>query len=291
MALFNFVVNLLGVVLWSNWVSSAFDPLAKTTAATLAGTLKPAAPRGRRRWQYLGALGVLLLARAWLCLQISQFADWTPGIRLGLIVLSFRGDFKTHMLVFSLLSFAVVLAGFYLWLLLLSLRKAPVTGENPLRKLVRLHLQWLDRPPVAVKLAFPFLLGAVAWLALHPLLSAMDIVPPISSTRQLAAQAAVIGAGTYLSWKYLVAGLLLLQVIQSYVHLGGHPFWRFVDDTARTLLWPLRWLPLQVGRVDLLPPLAAVAVLTFCLLLDHPPAAARSWLGPLESRLYERLPF
>jgi uncharacterized protein YggT (Ycf19 family) len=37
--------------------------------------------------------------------------------------------------------------------------------------------------------------------------------------------------------------------------------WNFINATARTLLRPLRWLPLQAGKIDFAPVLAIVVVL------------------------------
>ena len=51
-------------------------------------------------------------------------------------------------------------------------------------------------------------------------------------------------------WKYFIVGILLLHLLNSYVYFGNHPFWNFVNATARNLLYPLRWLPLRVGKVD-----------------------------------------
>ena len=63
-----------------------------------------------------------------------------------------------------------------------------------------------------------------------------------------------------LSWSHLLAGILLLHLINSYVHLGEHPVWAFIHSLARTFLSPFRRLPLQVGKVDLTPVIALAAV-------------------------------
>jgi hypothetical protein len=64
MPLIDFILNLAGLLLWLNWRSSRFDPLAHTSAATLAGTLKRAEPRRFQGWPFLGGLVGLLLLRA-----------------------------------------------------------------------------------------------------------------------------------------------------------------------------------------------------------------------------------
>ena len=63
----------------------------------------------------------------------------------------------------------------------------------------------------------------------------------------------VVGLGSYLSWKYLIGGLLALHLVSSYVYLGNQPFWHFVAPTGRNLLRPLRRVPLRLGKVDFAP--------------------------------------
>jgi len=62
----------------------------------------------------------------------------------------------------------------------------------------------------------------------------------------------VLGAGSFLAWKYFVVGLLLAYTLNVTFT------WKFaglelVDATGRNLLWPLRWLPLGIGKADFAP--------------------------------------
>jgi uncharacterized protein YggT (Ycf19 family) len=66
-------------------------------------------------------------------------------------------------------------------------------------------------------------------------------------------QSLLIGMGSYLAWKYVVSGLLVLHLLNSYIYFGKHPFWNYVNATARTLLQPLERVPLRAGRVDFAP--------------------------------------
>jgi uncharacterized protein YggT (Ycf19 family) len=50
-----------------------------------------------------------------------------------------------------------------------------------------------------------------------------------------------------------LAGVLLIYLVNTYVHLGAHPLWGFNHSIGTTVLTPLRRLPLQVGRLDLAP--------------------------------------
>src|ERR1700728_2744563 len=110
MRLIDFILNLAGLLLWLNWLSIQFDPLAKTTPASLVGTLRKADPSGPRRWQSLAGLGALVLARAVIYSQISASVHWNPRLDLGIISLSFRNDNFWHLLLFSMLGFVCALA-------------------------------------------------------------------------------------------------------------------------------------------------------------------------------------
>ena len=180
MGLINFILNLAGLLLWLNWRSIRFDPLVKTSPATLAGTLRRAEPRRLKRWHLLAALGALLLLRALLYWQIGSAVDWTPNFHLGGIdiAIPFRSDSWWRMVLFSGLSFAVTLGVCYLWLLLLSLVNGPRDGADPLQKLVRLHLGRVDRWPWPVKLLLPLLVSLLGWYLLSLLLSRLGIIPP-----------------------------------------------------------------------------------------------------------------
>jgi uncharacterized protein YggT (Ycf19 family) len=271
MGWFNLLVDLAALTLWLNWHQLRADPLAKTTPATLVGTLKRAETAGPKRWKFPAALAALLAARAWLYLELSGVMNLTPKLRLGFVSIPFRADLPAHMLVFSVLSFGSVLAVFYLWMLLLSTVNRETAEANPVHKLVQLQVKWLERWPDSLKLLCPFLLGCMAWLALHPLLRRLAVVPENKSTAQLFAQAAVTGVSTYLAWRYLVLGVLLFQLVNTHLYLGDLPVWKYLDATARNLLSPLRWLPLRAGRMDFLPLLVMVLVILLAHFVEHPP--------------------
>jgi len=258
MSLIDLILNLACLLLWLNWLALIFDPISRASAATLIGTLRKADPRGSRRWKFAAGLLAILIVRA----LIYWALEWVPTLQLGALSISFpvREDYCARMLLYSVLSFGLTLAVFYFGLLLLSAANSRVPDTEPLQKLVRLHLGWLDHLPRVVKLLFPFFISGILWLALHPLLAWLAIVPRTSGASQLFGQAALIGLLSYLGWKYLIVAILLLHLITSYVYFGNHPLWNFVNITAQHLLAPLRWLPLRLGRVDFSPVLGIALV-------------------------------
>jgi len=251
MALIDFILNLAGLLLWLNWRSVRFDPLGKRTPATLIGTLRRAGPRRWRRWHLLAALGGLLLLRALFYWQIGSAAHWTGALNLSVITLSFRSDFFARMLWFSVFSFGLTLGVFYLWLLLLSILAGP--EPSSFHRLVRMQLGRIDGWSRGVKFLLPLMVMAMFWWLATWLLAWLQIIPqPVSAAHRIEA-ALIVGLNSYLIWKYVIGVLLALHLLNSYIYFGKHPFWSYVNAEARTLLSPLRSVPLQAGKADFAP--------------------------------------
>lgn len=259
MSLIDVILNLAGMLLWLSWRSIRVTPVAMAPAMSLLSTLKRAETAKSSRWTPLIGLLVLLAARAVLYWHIGSAVHWMATLQLGAITLLFRSDYLGRMLLFSALSFGQVLTVFYLWLFLLSALNKKGQESNPILKLIRLHLGWLDRMPTAGKFLAPLCGGALIWFFLNPLLAQAGILPPSQSSVQLWQQALVLGASAYLAWKYAIIALLLLHLLNSYVYLGNYSFWTFINTTARRVLGVLDWLPLRLGKVDFAP-LIVVAV-------------------------------
>jgi uncharacterized protein YggT (Ycf19 family) len=271
----DFILNLAGLLLWLNWRSIRFDPLGRRTPATLMGTLRPATPQKNRRWHLLVFIAGLLLLRAVIYWWIGSEARWTGRLDLGVVVLSCRSDWFVRILVFSFFSFGLTLGIFYAWLLLLSL----LAGPEPFHRLVKIPLGRVDGWPRWAKIILPFAVTAVLWWFAGWLLGRIQILPPAAAAWRFQ-QALVIGADSYLTWKYPLGAILLLHLLNSYVYFGKHPFWKYVNATAQTILRPLEKIPLRAGKVDFAPVLA-LAILFFAAEL------AGRGLG----LLYARLPF
>ncbi len=261
MALIDFLLNLVGLVLWFSWCSSRLDPLRKSSPASLAGTLRRAEPRRFEAWHFLVALAALLVLRALVYWQVGPAVDWTAKLDLVMVALAFRSDLFPSALLYSLLSFGRALLIFYFWLLVLGLLNRRVVEPGPVHRAVRLHLGRLGRWPWPVQLVLPLLLAAVLWIVLQPLLVASGITSRASSPAHLIEQGVLVGGALYLSLKYLFPAFLFLHLTASYVYLGSSPIWPFIATTSRSLLAPLRWLPLRFARLDLAPLLGVILIL------------------------------
>jgi uncharacterized protein YggT (Ycf19 family) len=264
MGLIDFILDLAGVLVWLSWRSIRFDPLVKTTPATLVGTLRRAEPRRMKGWPYLVGLATLLVVRALLYRQIGPEAEWTPKLNLFFVVLPFRSDRFFPVMLFSLLSFARILVVGYFWLLALAIINRKNTAPDPIQKVVRLHLGPVARWPLIPQVLLPWLLITGLWMALHPLLVQSEITCRMQSSARLAEQGVLIASALWLSLQYLLPVFLLLHLVVSYVYLGSNTLFEFIGATARNLLAPLRWLPLHIARFDF-SPLVGV-VLIFALL-------------------------
>ncbi len=280
MGLVDLILNGAALLLWLHWRALGFVRSTPAARVSLLSTLKKAESAGRGRWIYLTGLLALLILRSFFYSQIGAAVNWMPSLNLVAIHLSFRSDYLSRMFLFSGLSFGLMLAGFYAWLLLLSVANRKAPDSEPWQKLVRLHLGWLERFPTVVKFFLPMAGGALLWFLTSPGLVRLGLLPPPVSQVHLGEQAVVLGTATFLVWKFLIVGLLLLYLVNSCVFLGNFPFWSFVNLTARNLLCPLDWLPLQQGKMDLAPLLGMALVYILA-------EASASWLAVL----YQRLPW
>ena len=212
--------------------------------------------------------------------HIGSTLHWTPTIVFGPVNLSFRSDLFLRILVFSILGFSVTMALFYHGALFLVLAAGRGSGAEMLPRWIRTQLGFLDRWPTALKILTPFLVCAVAWMGLEPLLVWMKLIPVPKSFRHLFEQSMVMGASSYFVWKYFAAALVLLHLLNTYIYIGGHSLLTFTNFAAQRLLRPLRWLPLRLGPVDFAPVVFLAALFLGVELADRGLA-----------HLYARLPF
>ena len=251
MGLIDFILNLAGLLLWLNWRAAKADPLGKSKPATLIGTLRRAEPGKARRWHLPAALGGLLLLRALFYWQIGSALKpaWAGTLDFGVIAPSFVSSSFWRILLFSIFSFARMVGIVYLWLILLSI----LVGPMPTHRLVKIQLGNIDGWPRWMKFLLPLALVGLLWWLASWILAWMGIIPkPISAMHRIE-ESLVIGLGSYLVWKFLIATLLVLHLLNSYVYFGKNPFWNYVNATARQLLRPLEKVRLRAGRADFAP--------------------------------------
>lgn len=264
MGLLDFILNLIGLLLWFNWRAAWFDPLSKSTPATLAGTLRRAEKTRYKRWHLpLGLLGLLLL-RAPLYSEFGSALNWTGKLDLMVISIPFHSNAPSYlpMLLYSFYSFGAALTTFLLWVLFLSILKSTSPENDSLRQLLRLHLGRAESWTTTPKLLLPLLLITPLWYVASWPLTYWNILPGPATAVHRLEQALLVGAGSYLVWKYLILGVLTLYFISSYVYFGKNPFWQHLEVIARLLLRPLRSLPLRFGKVDFAP-LAGILLALF----------------------------
>jgi uncharacterized protein YggT (Ycf19 family) len=265
MTFIDFILNLAGLLLWLNWRSVRFDPLNKRTPATLVGTLRRAVPQRFRRWHLLATLGALLVLRALFYWQIGSAAHWSGKLDLGVITLFFSSDSFWRILLFSLFSFGLTLGIFYLWLLLLSI----LGGPEPIHRLVLIPLGGIDRWSRGTKLFLPLVITTLLWWPASWLFESLQIIPkPVSAAHRIE-ESLIIALGGYVAWKFLVAALLALHLLNAYIYFGKHPLWNYVNATAQTLLWPLRKIPLRAGKADFTPVVGIALVFLIAGLVER----------------------
>lgn len=258
----DFILNLAGLLLWLNWRAGVTRTAALPPTVSLLSTLKQTESHQSNRHSFILGLFGLLVGRTFFYWHIGGATDWTPNLQLGAIALPFRSDLHFGwMLLYSLASYGQAWLVLLFWLLLLSVANGKITDSDPYQRMVRQQLGWLESLPAWLKLLAPLIVGILLWTLCSPLLSKLGLLPLPKSPVHRWEQAGVMGLAALLSWKYLLMGFWLLHLLNSYLYLGNHPFWNFVNATSRNLLSPLSWLPLRLGRVDLAPPVAILLVL------------------------------
>lgn len=290
--LIDFILNIAGLMLWLNWRSLRLDPFHRATPATLSGTVRRAEPMRLKRWHFLGALIALLVIRAFFYGQIGPAVGWTPRLNLSIITLAFplarAGQiFYRSALLFSLLSFVVVVVIFYFCLLAVAVINRRVTNPDSLQKLLLAQLGRPARWPLLIQLALPFIVCAALWMVCRPLLDSVGVTSPVRSNVLLLEQGLVLGLSACYSLRFLLLTFLVAYIVVSYVYLGTNPLWEFVSTTSRNILSPLKRLPLQFGKVNLAPVMAIVLIV---VVFYYPlPQYVRNFLdrphGPARYRL------
>ena len=93
-------------------------------------------------------------------------------------------------------------------------------------------------------------------------------MPPAESWPHLLEQALVLGIGMYPPARHVFGVVLGLHLLNTYVYLGGHPVWNFVNAAGKRMLAPLKPLPLRLGRMDFAPLVGIAVVYALAELLE-----------------------
>ncbi len=229
-----------------------------------------------RTWLSLLSIPLLLIFRAGLYRQLGSAINWTAQLNLQVVVLPFHSEFGPRMLLYSVLSFGWFLSKFYIWLIIISVLNQNELEPGALLKYVRLQLGAVEKWPVALKLILPMVVIISMWLPISQILERMAIVPSSSILRAVE-QGALIGLAGYLSATYLLAVLLFLHSLNSYVYLGESSLWRLASATSRQLVKPLS--SLRIGQFDLAALVGLALIVAIARLTDVALPA-----------LYQRLP-
>jgi hypothetical protein len=258
--LLDFLLNVVGLLLWFNWRASGLK-LAAPGVVSLAAAIQRTEILEPRRWFSFACLIALLIIRALVYCQIGSRVNWIPSIDLTAIVLPFRSDLLSRMFLFSLLSFALALGIVYASLLLLSVVNEKSRTTDYFSRLIALQLGWIGKWFWPIRFFLAPLAAALLWFALSKLFVKLGIIPPPKNAAHAWQIAGVMAISIVIAWKYVLVLFLGLHFLNTYVYLGNSSFWQFVTLTGNRLTLPIRWIPLCLGKLDLAPAILIVAVI------------------------------
>ena len=112
MSLIDLILNLAALLLWLNWRAIDFATISSPRVSIVSNLKR--LNRSPSRWIFFVILLAVLLGRAVIYRQLGAALDWVAAIPLGPTTLHFRSDNWGRILLFSFLSFGVVLGIFYM---------------------------------------------------------------------------------------------------------------------------------------------------------------------------------
>ncbi|MCW5558143.1 MAG: YggT family protein [Verrucomicrobiae bacterium] len=250
MALLNLLLDLVALVLFLSGLGVG-TRMPAHRAGTLLSNLKLAESTRGRRWPLFVALVALLLLRPWFYSTVAEVSGWVPAWDPVPATVPFRPDFPTRLLAFSLVSFAWTLLQFLAWILFAAALARATREPSAWNRFFHEMLGPLSRIPAVLMILLPPIAGALFWMAIAPVFQSLEILPPIRSWEHLALQAGLVGLGVWVTGGWMLCGLLLLRLINTYVYLGTHPFWDFIHQVGGAVLRPVEWIPARIGKLDL----------------------------------------
>ena len=261
----DWVLNIAALLIWLNWRMYRMSIRAANPQHSLLVPVKTPPASKLRTWLSLLSIPLLLIIRAGLYRQLGSAINWTAQLNLHVVVLPFHSEFGPRMVLYSVLSFGWFFTKFYIWLIVISVLNQHELEPGGILKYVRLQLGAVEKWPVTLKLVLPIVAITIAWLAINPLLEKTAVVPP-SSVLRMIEQGLLVGFAGYLSASSLLAAVLFLHLLNSYVYLGESSVWRLASNTSRQLVKPLSGL--RIGRFDLAALVGLVLVVGIAQLAD-----------------------
>jgi hypothetical protein len=253
MGLVDIILNVAALLLWLNWREMRQARREKPDRISLAGLLKYAGKPNQRQWWLILIIPIILLIRALIFQQVGPSLHWTPRLSLELVTLPFHSNFPGRMLSYSVLNFFLLLGRVYILLLFLSMVNRDVLENDAIQRWVRMQLGRVDRWPFWLQILLILVVAVASWFIVSPLLRHLGITPESHSHPRTAVEGLLLGISALLICKYLMIGILVLYVANTYIYFGRSPLWEFVQVTGQNLLWPVRFIPLLFGKLDLRP--------------------------------------
>src|SRR5690349_303323 len=103
MVYFDFLTNLISLVLWLCWRYRSRGSI-QLSRVSIIGNLKPAEP-GQGRWVFFLVLIALIVLRGFFYWQLGPDLGWNPALSLSVMSMTFRSDFLWRIMLYSGLSF------------------------------------------------------------------------------------------------------------------------------------------------------------------------------------------
>src|SRR3954465_4846234 len=172
--LLDFLLNLVGLLLWFNFRASGLK-LAAPGVVSLAATIQRTESIEPRRWFSFSCLIALLIVRAVIYCNIGSKVNWIATIDLTAIALPFRSDLLSRMFLFSLLSFLLALGIVYASLLLLSVINEKSRTTDYFCRLITLQLGFFGNLPWPVRFLLAPIVAALFWMLLSLLFVKLGI--------------------------------------------------------------------------------------------------------------------
>lgn len=279
MELVNTALNGLAWYLWASAFVFPRYAVKSSQPLTLLSTLRAETPQSFGRVFALSGLLVLLGLRAVGYWNFSQDPFAHLSVDFGVLVVSFKTDSLAHMGLYSVGSFLVFLLIYYTWVVGLSVTNRQRARVDSIENLIDQQIGGIASWHPANKVGALFGVGVVLWIVFGILLHLASVLPEEWSPLAVIWQSPFVALSLTLWVAKVIFALIALHFLNSYVYLGEHPVWAYIDKTAKVYLTPFRRLPLVVGRFDFAP---IVGFLFYWWLFGG--------LGLLSRLIFQRLP-